>query len=150
MPTLYVMVALPRSGKTTYVKKHFKGIPVVSADQLRLLIHGKRYVAEQEPKVWWVRNIMLKALMEQGLDVVVDQTNITKKRRAPLVKLAEEYGYRAIAVMLKTDVDTCKERAIKTHQEDLIPVIEDFAQEFEPVSEDEGFDEVIFVQNADN
>ncbi|MGI6554500.1 MAG: AAA family ATPase [Bacillota bacterium] len=145
MPTLYVMVALPRSGKTSYVSEHFKGIPVVSADQLRLLIHGKRYAAEQEPKVWWVRDIMLKALMEQGLDVVVDQTNITRKRREPLVKLAEEYGFKAVAVVLKTDVETCKARAVETDQEDLLPVIEEFAEQFEPVTEDEGFEEIIYV-----
>jgi len=143
MPKLYVMVALPRSGKSTYVKENFKGIPVVSADQIRLLVHGKRFAAEQEKKVWWIRNIMLRALLEQGLDVVVDQTNLTKERRRPLVRLAEEYGFKAVAVVLETDVETCRTRAVETGQEDLLPVIDRFAEEMEPVSEDEGFDEII-------
>lgn len=137
------MIALPRSGKSTYVRENFKGIPVVSADQIRLLVHGKRFAAEQEQKVWWVRNIMLRALLEQGLDVVVDQTNLTKERRRPLINLAREYGYKAVAVVLGTDVDTCKARAVETGQEDLLPVIDRFAREMEPVSEDEGFDEII-------
>lgn len=145
MPKLYVMVALPRSGKSTYVRENFKGIPVVSADQLRLLIHGERYAREQEPKVWWVRNILLQALMEQGLDVVVDQTNITRDRRSQLLKLARKYGYEAIAVIIETDVETCKDRAVETRQEDLIPVIEEFALQLEPVLEDEGFAEIIRV-----
>jgi len=79
MPKLYVMIGLPRSGKSTYVKKHFKNTVKVSADQLRLLIYGKRYWAEGESKVFWVREIMLKALMEQGVDIVIDE-KIQKKK----------------------------------------------------------------------
>ena len=143
MPRMYVMVALPRSGKSTYVEKHLADIPRVSADQLRLLIHGRRYLAEKEHLVWWVRGIMLRALMQQELDVVIDQTNTTRARRKELIRLAEEYGYTTVAVILERDIGTCKERAVRTGQEDLIPVIEEYAQAYEPVSESEGFDEII-------
>lgn len=147
MPTMYIMVALPRSGKTTFVNENFKGIAVVSADQIRLLIHGKRYAAEKEHLVWWVRNIMLNALMEQGLDVVVDQTNITRERREFLIRFAKKFGYEAVAVVVETEVETCKTRALETRQEDLVPVIEEFAKQFERVSENEGFDKIIYVRN---
>jgi len=147
MPILYIMVALPRSGKSTYVKKHLTNAVIVSADQLRLLIHGKRFFAKEEGKVWWVRNIMLQSLMEQGLVIVVDQTNTTTKRRKYLIDLAKKYNYKVVAVVIKTDKEVCKKRALDGGQEDLIPVIERMAKTFEPVTKVEGFDEIITIEN---
>jgi len=147
LPDLYVMVALPRAGKSTYIKKYLQGIIQVSADQLRLLISGKRFSPKQEPKVWWVRSIMLEALMQQGFDVVIDQTNINRQRRRPLLELAEKYGYRTIAIEIKTDIETCKKRAMETGQEDLLPVIDKMARNYQAVDQDEGFDEIIYFNN---
>ncbi|XEC93771.1 AAA family ATPase [Paenibacillus tarimensis] len=142
MPDLYVMVALPRSGKSTYVTEHFGHLVKVSADQLRLLIYGQRFLAEREAEVWHVREIMLRALMEQQLDIVIDETNTTRKSRKPILKIAGQYGYRKKAIVIHTDIETCKRRAVETGQEDLIPVIVKMAEHFEEIAENEGFDEV--------
>ncbi len=147
MPDLYVMVALPRAGKSTYIRKYLREIVQVSADQLRLIISGERFSPKQEPKVWWVRSIMLEALMQQGIDIVVDQTNINRHRRKPLLELAKEYGYRSTAIEIKTGIEICKRRAIKTGQKDLLPVIEKMAHNYEEVNKDEGFDEIIYYNN---
>lgn len=147
LPDLYVMVALPRAGKSTYIKNNLQGLVQVSADQLRLLISGRRFSKKDEPKVWWVRNIMLEILMQQGMDIVVDQTNINRERRRPLLELAKKYDYRTIAVEIKTDLKICKKRAIETEQEDLLPVIERMAQYYEKVKKDEGFNEIVYYDN---
>ena len=146
MKKMYVMVALPRAGKSTYINNHFQGVIRVSADQLRLLIHGKRFWDQGEAKVWWVRDIMIKALMEQGLDIVIDQTNTTRPRRKYLLELAARYGYQALAIVITTDKELCKERAVSTNQEDLIPVIEKMAENYEKVNKEEGFYEIIHVE----
>ena len=78
----------------------------------------------------------------------VDQTNITRERRRFLVRLAEENGYEAVAMVMETNQEICKARAAETGQEDLISVIEEFSEQFEPVSEDEGFNEVICIRNS--
>lgn len=148
MPKLYVMVALPRSGKSTYVQEHFRDTVKVSADQLRLLIYGKRFMYKGEEEVWRIREVMLKALMEQGLEIVIDETNMSKKSRKPLIDLGKEYLYETVAIVLKTDKEICKERAIETNQEDLIPVIERMAKNYQKVTEKEGFHEIIFVEGT--
>jgi len=94
-----------------------------------------------------VRNIMLQSLMEQGLVIVVDQTNTTTKRRKYLIDLAKKYNYKVVAVVIKTDKEVCKKRALDSGQEDLIPVIERMAKTFEPVTKVEGFDEIITIEN---
>lgn len=145
MSKLYVMVALPRSGKSTYVNEHFKDIVKVSADQLRLLTYGKRFRFEGESKVWYTRQIMLRALMEQGLDIVIDETNTIKKSRKEILSLAKQYSYDTVAIVIKTDKEICTQRAIQTNQEDLVPVIERMAESYDEVTEEEGFNEIIYV-----
>ena len=53
-PTIHVMIGLPRSGKSTYVKnflrKNLKCV-VVSADQLRYLVYGQQFFAGGEDLV---------------------------------------------------------------------------------------------------
>lgn len=146
MPKLYVMVALPRSGKSTYVDKHLSHIVKVSADQLRLLLHGRRFWADKEPMVWRIRDIMLRALMEQQMDIVIDETNVTRKSRKEVLKYSKEYGYHTTAIVIKTDEELCKQRAVETGQEDLVDAIARMAENYDEVSETEGFDEVEYVE----
>jgi predicted kinase len=102
-----------------------------------------------ESEVWATREIMLKALLEQGVDIVVDETNITQKSRASILELAQEFQYHTVAVVIQTDKETCKERAIKTGQADLISVIERMAKNYEDVTEAEGFDEIIVISERE-
>lgn len=53
-------------------------------------------------------------------DVLVDDTHTTKES----VKRILEVDPDAVAVPIKTDASICKERAVKTGQKDLIPVID--------------------------
>jgi len=142
MHTLYMMVALPRSGKSTYVKEHFQHIAKISADQLRLLIHGERHWPEKEEEVWAFRKIMLEALLQQGIDICIDETNVTRRRRKEIIKFAKQYGYEVIAIVIRTDKEICKQRAILTNQEDLLPVIEEMAEHYQEVIPEEGFSEI--------
>jgi predicted kinase len=141
-PEIIVMVGLPRSGKSTWVKENRFGRPVVSADDLRLLVYGERFNAEREAEMWKARGIALKMLMKYGVSLIIDETNTTKKRRKPIVDLAREYGYKAVAVVVNTSKDECIQRATSNWDEAIIPTIERMAAQFEPVGQDEGFDDI--------
>lgn len=136
-PTVYIMVGLPRSGKSTYAKR-YKGLyAIVSADQLRYLVYGQRFWGPGEDTMWAIRKIVLKMLMEQGIDIVIDETNTTVSRRKPIVDLAREYGYFVEAVVIDTPKETCIERARADGDDSLIPIIERMAGQFEPVQQEE-------------
>ena len=60
MPKLYFMIGIQGSGKSTYIKKHFKPEIVVSPDDLRRQYTGDVTNFTQEGKVWANVPILLK------------------------------------------------------------------------------------------
>jgi predicted kinase len=96
--------------------------------------------------MWSIRSMMLKYLMQQGIDIIIDETNTTKARRAPILKMAKHYGYHIIGNVVEGHTpDMCKERAIREGQNDLIPIIDMMAEQFEMPEKEEGFDEINMV-----
>ena len=136
-PTVFIMVGLPRSGKSTYVEQ-YKGLrAIISADQLRYIVYGQRFWGPGEDMMWTVRKIALKMLMEQGIDIMIDETNTTASRRKPIIDLAKEYGYYVEAVVIETPKDICIERAKAEGDDNLISVIERMAGQYESVQPEE-------------
>ena len=145
-PKITIMCGLPRSGKSTWVAQNRTDEVIISADKLRELVYGQRFFAGGEPLVWAVRGLMLEYLMQQKLNIIVDETNTTKERRAAIIKLAKRYRYYIICRCCNlVSVDTCKERAIATDQNDLLPIIDNMAEKFELPKMLEGFDKRYFI-----
>lgn len=114
-----ILMGLPRSGKTTF-SRNFR-YPIVCPDSIRLAHHGHRYIQSAEPFIWTVAPLMLKSLFLTGYRrVVVDATNMTPRTRSAWVDPLWDYLF----IHIKTDAETCKERAIASDQENLIQVID--------------------------
>lgn len=137
-PVLICMHGLPRSGKSTIAKQlavRFKA-PIVSRDALRLVMHGQRYAKEAEPMVKAVSRYMIEALFATGSEYVIcDETNYSRAARNSLQSDKWDTWFYTV----KTDVETCVQRAKDTNQEDLIPVIYDMHARHEPLADDETY-----------
>ncbi len=129
------MAGLPRSGKTT--KARAMGFPIVNPDAIRLALHGKRFYAPAEPLVWATAYLMVEALFRAGHDtVIVDATNGTFKRRSEWMNRYDrpEYAERPSVVelcVIPTGPVTCLERALAEGDDEIIPVIERMAREWD-------------------
>lgn len=133
---LIAMVGLPRSGKSTIVRELMKkhSAPVVRRDDIRLALHGKRYEKLAEPFVKAISDVMIRSLFLSGHEVVIcDETNYSRAAR----DFHKSKDWKTVFYEVGTDPTVCKERAIKTGQADLIPVIDDMWKRREPLGEDE-------------
>jgi len=62
---------------------------------------------------------MIRTLMEQGYEVMVDDTHTTETSIRRLL----EINLNATFILIDTDIEECIQRAINTNQEDLVGVI---------------------------
>ena len=130
---IILMVGLPRSGKTIWAKEYARKNPnfiIVSPDTIRLALHNNRFIAEAEEFVWAIHYTMIKTLLLQGYDIIVDATNTTEKRRKP-------YSYKFKGCHIRTKViftskEICIERATKENDSEIIPIINKMAEQYEP------------------
>ncbi len=135
-PTLICLVGLPRSGKTTIVKELMQKhqAPVVRRDDIRLALHNQRYQAKAEPFVKAISDVMIRSLFLSGHDTVIcDETNYSRAAR----DYHKSPDWRTVFYVVETSPETCKERALRTNQPDLLPVIDAMYKRYEPLGEDE-------------
>jgi len=126
MKKLILTVGLPRAGKSTWARK--QGFPIVNPDSIRLALHGQPYIPSMEPYVWAIARTMVESLFLAGHDtVIVDATNITKKRR----KAWKSDKWEVYLQPFTLQKEACIQQAIYDGREDLIPVIERMANELE-------------------
>lgn len=124
--TLILTVGLPRSGKSTWARE--RGLPMVNPDSIRLALHGKPFIPQAEGFVWAIAYLMAKALLIAGHPtIIIDATNITKKRRAEWLKRFKRYTI--VLEHFNTPASVCKERAIKDGKAELVEVISRMATE---------------------
>lgn len=81
---------------------------------------------------------MLKELMNQGVDIVIDETNTTRKRRTPILELAKEHDYWVEAYVMTTSKEECIRRCEKISYEEyklMKPIIEKMDKQWEDIDE---------------
>lgn len=141
---LFFCIGLPRCGKSTFCQKWANGDilskvsvdydsdnmsykinrlvkrVVVNVDEIRLSLHGNRYEPLAETMVFAITHVMIRTLLNQGYDVIVDETNTTEISIQRLL----EIDPNATPIFIDTPIEECKKRAIETGQPDLLPVID--------------------------
>lgn len=143
MAELAIMVGLPRSGKSTFCKQLMTaGYVVVNPDRLRLALHGQAFATNAEPFVWATAEVMVRMLLMQGHNVVLDATNTHKQARSTWTRMAREFETRLDIFWVNTPIEVCLERNVGAG---AVPeeVIRRMHRNFQSPSDDEGVIRVI-------
>lgn len=154
------MIGIPGSGKTTYAAKMFLGYVHVSLDKNEKLPKAEkvrlveRYNVERplgsvQPSFNRKAECMqMDDALREGRDVVVDDTNLTKRIRRIYIVLARKHkAARVRAVFFNNFRRAYARNARRPRGRDRVPsdVVIEKDVELEPPTRDEGFDDIIVV-----
>ena len=142
MATLYVMIGVPGSGKSTFVKDHPE-IDVVCPDEIRQELFGDAENQEQGNKVFQIAFNRARKLLDAGQDVIFDSTNVRRKYRKDYFKKFPDVS--KVAVFVNTSIDECKRRNAGRDRKVPDEVITRMAKNLNPPTYDEGWQEIIEI-----
>lgn len=149
IPTLYMMVGLPGSGKSTVAKDNLYGITGtrIASDEIRKELFGDvEYDRSNNEKLFNTLHTRVKALLTCGEDVIYDATNIKKRRRIAFLRTLSGISCKKVCVVMATPYVSCLEqnRVRISNGEPGVPdeAIKRMYMNWEPPHKSEGWDKI--------
>lgn len=146
-PTLYILIGVPGSGKSTYAEELYqkseRGIALVSSDCIRKSLYGNESCQDNPKKVFTLAHKIIVDQLEHGFDVIFDATNIYANNRKDLIlKVCFEVTkpVRFIAVYFDTPISECIKRQDLRERKVPTKVIEKMGRQIDKPTFQEGFD----------
>ena len=144
MPELILIIGLPGSGKSTWVKNKYDyarlfqgGVTILSSDQVRKELFGDENDQTHNEEVFqYIKETTVNRL-EKGQKVIIDATNISRKSRKSITDYVEqqlsgfyEYGFIRF-IVIATPYYKCLENNRKRSRQVPEHVIERMYKQFE-------------------
>ena len=150
MSKVYVLVGVPGSGKSTWIKNQIwaLGMPVISTDNLvedYARQQGKTYSEVFEEYMPTAVNLMAEQVVfyrDNGVDMIWDQTSTTVKSRSRKFSMLPDYEH--IAVVFDTPEWKELKRRLDSREGKHIPrkIVKSMIHNFEMPTEEEGYKEI--------
>lgn len=105
-----MLIGAAGSGKSAFAQKHFRDTEILSSDRCRALVSDDESdQTATQPAFEVLRCILFRRLRLRRL-TVIDATNVQRKARRPLLKIAREYDVPALAIVLNLPEELCVAR----------------------------------------
>lgn len=154
MKKFIVIVGLPCSGKSTYVKENYPNATVISFDNTIQEMYPELSYNEAHKKVnleeaeKTMKSRLLDAIKKADNDIIVDKTNLKIKSRRKLLASVSKKKFTTIAVVFSlSETEFIKRNELRNKQEDKFISFKTFKEMrdmYEEVTKEEGFDEIYY------
>lgn len=155
MPTMYMLIGVPASGKSTWVEQNKGDALVISSDNLieeYAAENGKTYNEVFKGQIKIANKIVMEhaeAAFAADQDVIWDQTNLTKKSRKGKLAMVPEH-YRKTAVFFATPLEEEWQRRLNSRPGKSIPayILDSMVEMLEMPEQIEGWHIIEYMLNA--
>lgn len=114
IPTFYMMVGLPGSGKSTESERIRKACQiagqnchVISSDSIRGELTGNEKCFDKDGEVFELMRTRSIDFLKKGESVVYDATNMSSKRRKALLCSFPKGNYKKVCILVATPAEEC-------------------------------------------
>ena len=147
---LFMIVGLPKGGKTTYanqLKEQNPDAVVVSYDELRGTVPTD--VEDIKAETLKLACDKIREAFSDGKDVIYDHTNVTRETRKVALDVADEFNAEKNAYIVWAPYEMCVERAIDATPDVTEDVIKSIIIQWQSPYYDEGFKNITLTVATD-
>ena len=142
-PEFLMLVGLPGSGKSTYIKKYFnQNLKVHSSDDIREELSGDVNNQDINKQVFELLHKRVKEDLKNGISCVYDATNISWKRRKAFLEELKSIPCWKICHIIATPFEICLEQNEQRDRKVPYEVIERMYKNFDIPWYNEGWDSI--------
>ncbi len=112
-PALIVLCGLPGTGKSTIARMLGDRVPLVvlESDRLRKRLFGRpTYSTQESRRLFRAIHALADRLLQAGIHVVIDATNLREVHRQPLYDVAQRRGARLVVVHVDAPPEVVRQR----------------------------------------
>ena len=144
---VYMMVGIPGSGKSTWVRQNRdEDWVVISPDAILEERYHYEWTPERAAEAWADSYQQFGSLLVEGGTMVWDATFTSPMMRSAILHIAKGVGYTVKAIFCQANMDLCFSRNLKRDREPVPEnTIRRMADSLIPPTVEEGFDEVQII-----
>lgn len=112
-PFFIVVSGLPGTGKSYFCRKLVERLPsiILESDALRkVLFPSPSYSHEESSYLFQACHYLIEELLQRGVPLILDATNLEERHRERLYHIAEKVGARLILVQVEAPPEVVRQR----------------------------------------